>query len=79
MPWPVCRIIPSAFRLQPAADFTLEVNRTALPSLMDPGIDWLYLSPVLGVEWKRGPTTGTTSSAPHTWLTPAAAKSGCET
>ena len=50
MPWPVCRIIPSAFRLQPAADFTLEVNRTALPSLMDPGIDWLYLSTVLGVE-----------------------------
>lgn len=66
MPWPVCRIIPSAFRLQPAADFTLEVNRTALPSLMDPGIDWLYLNfdmvaspnPIIGVYDARGSADG---------------------
>ncbi|MEV4902588.1 malto-oligosyltrehalose synthase [Citricoccus sp. NPDC055426] len=46
----------STYRLQLTADFTLDRARQTLPYLRDLGVDWLYLSPMLGSE--EGSTHG---------------------
>ncbi|MFB9073949.1 malto-oligosyltrehalose synthase [Citricoccus parietis] len=46
----------STYRLQLTADFTLDSAREILPYLRDLGVDWLYLSPMLGAE--EGSTHG---------------------
>ncbi|MFC7402088.1 malto-oligosyltrehalose synthase [Citricoccus sp. GCM10030269] len=50
------RVPASTYRLQLTADFTLDDARAVLPYLRDLGIDWLYLSPMLGAE--EGSTHG---------------------
>jgi (1->4)-alpha-D-glucan 1-alpha-D-glucosylmutase len=44
------RVPASTYRLQLTADFTFDDARTVLPYLRDLGVDWLYLSPMLGAE-----------------------------
>jgi (1->4)-alpha-D-glucan 1-alpha-D-glucosylmutase len=46
----------STYRLQLTADFTFDDARTVLPYLRALGVDWLYLSPMLGAE--EGSTHG---------------------
>lgn len=46
----------STYRLQLTAEFTLDSAREVLPYLRDLGVDWLYLSPMLGAE--EGSTHG---------------------
>ncbi|QCU78793.1 malto-oligosyltrehalose synthase [Citricoccus sp. SGAir0253] len=50
------RVPASTYRLQLTADFTLEDARSVLPYLRDLGVDWVYLSPMLGAE--EGSTHG---------------------
>nr|WP_040386338.1 malto-oligosyltrehalose synthase [Citricoccus sp. CH26A] len=50
------RVPASTYRLQLTGDFTLDDARTVLPYLRDLGVDWVYLSPMLGAE--EGSTHG---------------------
>ena len=50
------RVPASTYRLQLTADFTLDRAREALPYLRELGVDWVYLSPMLGAE--EGSTHG---------------------
>ncbi|MBB5747803.1 malto-oligosyltrehalose synthase [Micrococcus sp. TA1] len=50
------RVPTSTYRLQLTGDFTLDDARTVLPYLRDLGVDWVYLSPMLGAE--EGSTHG---------------------
>ncbi|WP_413542904.1 malto-oligosyltrehalose synthase [Citricoccus nitrophenolicus] len=50
------RVPASTYRLQLTADFTLDRAREVLPYLRELGVDWLYLSPMLGAE--EGSTHG---------------------
>ncbi len=53
---PPQRVPASTYRLQLTADFTLERALATLPYLRSLGVDWLYLSPLLGAE--EGSTHG---------------------
>lgn len=44
------RVPASTYRLQLTSDFTLDDARQVLPYLRELGVDWLYLSPMLGAE-----------------------------
>ncbi|MDI3331387.1 MAG: malto-oligosyltrehalose synthase [Micrococcus sp.] len=50
------RVPASTYRLQLTGDFTLDDARDVLPYLRDLGVDWVYLSPMLGAE--EGSTHG---------------------
>jgi (1->4)-alpha-D-glucan 1-alpha-D-glucosylmutase len=50
------RVPASTYRLQLTGDFTLDDAREVLPYLRDLGVDWVYLSPMLGAE--EGSTHG---------------------
>jgi (1->4)-alpha-D-glucan 1-alpha-D-glucosylmutase len=50
------RVPTSTYRLQLTGDFTLDDARAVLPYLRDLGVDWVYLSPMLGAE--EGSTHG---------------------